>query len=74
MPVASVHHLCYNRGMKTISVRIKDKELETRFKALTDKHDLSDNVMVQLLMSYALNHMDATGKTFKPTVIFSEES
>jgi hypothetical protein len=59
--------------MKTISVRIKDKAMETRLEKLAAEHSLSDNMVVQMLIGYAFNQIDESGKTFKPLVIFSED-
>lgn len=56
-----------------ITLRLSDKEMFTRIVELSEEHHQSLNLTVQMLLGYAFNQIDETGKKFVSKVVFESE-
>lgn len=56
-----------------VMVRITNPYLAKRLTDLAKEQDLSMNMTVNMLLGYAFNQVDATGKQFKPVVVFESK-
>lgn len=58
------------RNAKAIALRITDVTMQERVEKIASENGLSLNLAVNMLLGYAFNQIDATGKQFAPKVIF----
>lgn len=61
------------RNSPAIALRITDPSLHDRVESLAKEQGLSLNMTVLLLLGYAFNQIDATGKKFKAVMVFDSE-
>lgn len=57
----------------TISLRVGDPTLSRRIEELAESSNFSLNLTVNMLLGYAFNEIDRTGKKFTPKVVFESE-